>query len=590
MTLNSEEKLGSSSSCSVSSEGSFQSQTIPRSIKRNLMPTSPEDCAMDERSIMSLSQNFSFSKCSEQINQYGIKVASIWRNTAAAILTHHALLFEPNTVLSATGAVCCKSGEKTGRSPSDKRTVMDDVSKDNVWWGKVNIDITEQSYALNRERAIDYINLQQRIYVTDAYAGWDPEHRISVRVISTRAYHALFMKNLLIEPTREELKSFIPDFVLYNAGAFPCNRYTKGVSSSTSICISYKRMEMVILGSEYAGEMKKGVFTLMMYLLPLKGLLPLHSSCNVGPNNDVTLFFGLSGTGKTTLSADTMRRLIGDDEHVWTDKGVFNIEGGCYAKCKDLCREKEPEIFDAIKFGAVVENVVYDPETHEIDYSDCSITENTRCAYPLRHIPNVIIPAKIDYHPSNIIFLTCDAFGVIPPVSKLTIEQAMYHFVSGYTSKMIGTEMGVTRPTATFSACYAEPFLAMHPMVYAKLLEEKLRKHSTDIWLLNTGWIQGTVDSKNGRRIPLRYTRSIVNAIHDGTLRNAKFQEMPIFGFKVPMEIDGIPAEVLDQRLGWGSSEYDVQLQALAQKFSDNFKQYQSEANESILRGGPVQL
>ncbi|GBE61210.1 phosphoenolpyruvate carboxykinase [Babesia ovata] len=573
----------------VGSASALPEHLIPDNIHGHLSATAPQGSMMDERALMSLSQNVYFGKCSVQINEYGIKVPTLWRNASAAVLTHHALLYEANTVLNTTGAVCCKSGEKTGRSPADKRTVMDEVSKDNVWWGKVNIELSELAYAINRERAIDYINLQQRVYITDAYAGWDAEHRIRVRVISTRAYHALFMKNLLIEPTAEELATFEPEFVLYNAGAFPCNRYTRGVSSSTSICLSYKRMEMVILGSEYAGEMKKGIFTLMMYLMPLKGLLPLHSSCNVGPNNDVTLFFGLSGTGKTTLSADPSRRLIGDDEHVWTDKGVFNIEGGCYAKCKDLCREKEPEIFDAIRFGAVVENVVYDVVSHEIDYTDCSITENTRCAYPLSHIPNVIIPAKIDSHPSNIIFLTCDAFGIIPPVSKLTIEQAMYHFVSGYTSKMIGTEMGVTRPTATFSACYAEPFLAMHPMVYAKLLEQKLQKHSTDIWLLNTGWIQGAVDSKKGRRIPLKYTRAIVDGIHNGTLKNAKYEQMPVFGLMVPVEVEGVPADVLNQRLGWGSADYDVKVEELARKFAENFKQYQSEANESILRGGPVQ-
>ncbi|GIX63971.1 pep-carboxykinase i [Babesia caballi] len=561
--------------------------TVPLNLESHLMPTSPLMSRMDEGAIISLSQNIFHTKCTQQITGYGIKVPTIFLNASTAVLTHNALLYEPNTVLNTTGALCCKSGEKTGRSPADKRTVAEDVSKSHVWWGKVNIELSESSYAVNRERAIDYINLQQRIYVTDAYAGWDPEHRIRVRIISTRAYHALFMKNLLIEPTAEELRSFEPDFVLYNAGAFPCNRYTEGVSSSTSICLSYKRMEMVILGSEYAGEMKKGIFTLMMYLMPLKGLLPLHSSCNVGTSGDVTLFFGLSGTGKTTLSADPARKLVGDDEHVWTDKGVFNIEGGCYAKCKDLCREKEPEIFDAIKFGAVVENVVYDPVTHEIDYTDCTITENTRCAYPLQHISNVMIPAKVDVHPSNIIFLTCDAFGVIPPVSKLTTEQAMYHFVSGYTSKMVGTEMGVTRPTATFSACYAEPFLAMHPMVYAKLLEQKLLKHKTDIWLLNTGWIQGTIDSEKGRRIPLRYTRAIVDAIHSGALKDVRCQPMAVFGLMVPVAVEGVPAEVLDQRLGWGSADYDAQVEELAQKFAENFKQYQSEANESILRGGP---
>ncbi|KAK1940260.1 putative phosphoenolpyruvate carboxykinase [Babesia divergens] len=546
---------------------------------------------MDRDGAIELSPRYTYiRKCSREISEYGIKVPVLWRNASAAILTHHALLYEPDTVLNTTGAICCKSGEKTGRSPKDKRTVLEEVSKDDVWWGDVNIELSENSYAINRERAIDYINLQKRIYITDAFAGWDPEHRIRVRVVSTRAYHALFMRNLLIEPDADELKTFEPDFILYNAGAFPCNRYTQGVTSSTSICINYKRMEMVILGSEYAGEMKKGIFTLMMYLMPLKNLLPLHSSCNVGPKDDVTLFFGLSGTGKTTLSADPRRRLIGDDEHVWTEKGVFNIEGGCYAKCKDLCREKEPEIFDAIRFGAVVENVVYDAITHEVDYSDCSITENTRCAYPLAHIPNVIIPALVDKHPSNIIFLTCDAFGVIPPVSKLSIEQAMYHFVSGYTSKMIGTEVGITKPTATFSACYAEPFLAMHPMVYAKLLQQKLQRHDTDIWLLNTGWIQGSMDSGKGRRIPLKYTRTIVDAIHEGTLKSAKYDKMQVFDLMFPTEIEGVPSEVLNQRTGWGSDAYDVQVKELAKQFAINFKKYQSEANESILRGGPVEL
>lgn len=546
---------------------------------------------MDRDGAIELSPRYTYiRKYSREISEYGIKVPVLWRNASAAILTHHALLYEPDTVLNTTGAICCKSGEKTGRSPKDKRTVLEEVSKDDVWWGDVNIELSENSYAINRERAIDYINLQKRIYITDAYAGWDPEHRIRVRVVSTRAYHALFMRNLLIEPDAEELKTFEPDFILYNAGAFPCNRYTQGVTSSTSICINYKRMEMVILGSEYAGEMKKGIFTLMMYLMPLKNLLPLHSSCNVGPKDDVTLFFGLSGTGKTTLSADPRRRLIGDDEHVWTENGVFNIEGGCYAKCKDLCREKEPEIFDAIRFGAVVENVVYDAITHEVDYSDCSITENTRCAYPLAHIPNVIIPARVDKHPSNIIFLTCDAFGVIPPVSKLSIEQAMYHFVSGYTSKMIGTEVGITKPTATFSACYAEPFLAMHPMVYAKLLQQKLQRHDTDIWLLNTGWIQGSMDSGKGRRIPLKYTRTIVDAIHEGTLKSAKYDRMQVFDLMFPTEIEGVPSEVLNQRIGWGSDAYDVQVKELAKQFAINFKKYQSEANESILKGGPVEL
>ncbi|KAK1443102.1 PEP crbxkin [Babesia gibsoni] len=522
------------------------------------------------------------------MSEHGVQGPQVIRNACTAVLVHHALSEEQDTLLSSTGALCCRSGEKTGRSPKDKRTVLEEVSKNHVWWGKVNTELPEESYGIVRQRAIDFINLKKLVYITDAYAGWDPQHKSKVRVISTRAYHALFMKNLLIEPEQAELEDFKPDFVIYNAGAFPSDNNVEGVSSKTSVCINYKKMEMVILGTEYAGEMKKGVFTLMMYLMPLKNLLPLHSSCNVGPAGDVTLFFGLSGTGKTTLSADPLRRLIGDDEHVWTDKGVFNIEGGCYAKCKDLSREKEPEIYDAVTFGSVVENVVVNPASHVIDYSDCSITENTRCAYPLHHIPNVMIPAMVDRHPTNIILLTCDVFGVIPPVSKLNIEQAMYHFVSGYTSKVVGTEVGITEPTTTFSACFAEPFLAMHPMVYAKLLEKKLREHQTDIWLLNTGWINGYVGSAKGRRIPLKYTRAIVDAIHNGTLRNAKYQKMDVFDLMFPTEIEGVPAEVLNQKLGWGSDAYDQQVKELAVKFAENFKTYQDAANESILKGGPV--
>lgn len=346
------------------------------------------------------------------------------------------------------------------------------------------------------------MNTRNRIYVIDGYAGWDERYRISVRIVCARAYHALFMRNMLIRPSREELQHFRPDYTVYNAGSFPANRYTTGMSSSTSVAINFAEKEMVILGTEYAGEMKKGIFTVLFYEMPVKhNVLTLHSSANQGRDGDVTVFFGLSGTGKTTLSADTKRALIGDDEHCWSDTGVFNIEGGCYAKCINLSAEKEPDIFNAIKFGSILENVVFSPETRTVDYDDATLTENTRCAYPIEYIENTKIPCVSDKHPSNIILLTCDARGVLPPISKLNTEQTMFHFISGYTSKMAGTEDGVTEPQATFSSCFAQPFLALHPMRYAKMLADKIAHHNANAWLLNTGWV-GAGATTGGKRCP----------------------------------------------------------------------------------------
>lgn len=357
------------------------------------------------------------------------------------------------------------------------------------------------------------MNTRNRIYVVDGFAGWDERYRIRVRVVCARAYHALFMRNMLIRPKPEELVHFEPDYVIYNAGTFPANRFTTGMTSSTSVAINFAEKEMVILGTEYAGEMKKGVFTILFYEMPVKhNVLTLHSSANEGKNGDVTVFFGLSGTGKTTLSADPNRSLIGDDEHCWSDKGVFNIEGGCYAKCVGLSAEKEPDIFNSIRFGSVLENVVFNPDTREVDYDDVTLTENTRACYPIEYIPNAKIPCIADAHPSNIILLTCDASAVLPPISKLNNAQTMYHFISGYTSKMAGTEDGVLEPTATFSACFGQPFLALHPMRYASMLSEKITEHKANVWLLNTGWV-GASASKGGRRCPLKYTRAILDAM-----------------------------------------------------------------------------
>eukprot|EP01062_Namystynia_karyoxenos_P004465 TRINITY_DN11580_c0_g1_i3.p2 TRINITY_DN11580_c0_g1~~TRINITY_DN11580_c0_g1_i3.p2 ORF type:complete len:576 (+),score=259.80 TRINITY_DN11580_c0_g1_i3:95-1822(+) len=505
-------------------------------------------------------------------------------NAPVAKLYEYALA-EKGTVYTSTGALAAYSGLKTGRSPKDKRVVKEPTTENDVWWGPVNFPLTEDSFLVNRERAIDYLNTQKTLFVFDGYAGWDPKFQIKIRIICSRAYHALFMNNMLIRPTAEQLASFgTPDFTVYNAGCFPCNRRTPGVSSSTSVSMHFARKEMVILGTQYAGEMKKGVLTLMMYEMVKRGALPLHSSANEGSDGSTTLFFGLSGTGKTTLSADPKRLLIGDDEHVWHDGGIFNIEGGCYAKCIGLRRENEPEIFDAIKFGAVVENCVLNAK-HEIEYDDTSITENTRCSYPLEYIPNAKLPS-LGGHPTNVILLTCDAFGVLPPVSKLTPEQAMYQFISGYTAKVAGTEMGIKEPQPNFSACFGGPFLVWHPTVYAKMLAEKLQKFGAHAWLLNTGWVGGKYGT--GSRIKLRYTRAMIDAIHDGSLAKAPTQVMPGFGLHIPTQCAGVPSDLLLPWKGWtNAGAYRQQVNQLAQMFRENFKKYQDKADHSLLSVSP---
>ncbi|KAI8074147.1 ATP-utilizing phosphoenolpyruvate carboxykinase [Gongronella butleri] len=511
---------------------------------------------------------------------------TIKHNPSVPVLYEEALTHELGTVISSTGALCSYSGKKTGRSPHDKRIVEEDTSKDDIWWGPVNTKMSERVFLINRERAIDYLNTHPRLYVFDGFAGWDPKYRIKVRVIASRAYHILFMRNMLIRPTDEELENFgTPDFTIFNAGEFPANRYTTGMTSTTSVSINFKRREFVILGTEYAGEMKKGIFTVMHYLMPKAGVLSLHSSANEGEKGDVTVFFGLSGTGKTTLSADPKRSLIGDDEHCWSDNGIFNIEGGCYAKCIDLSAEKEPQIFDAIRFGAILENVVLDEETRVVDYSDDFLTENTRCAYPITFIQNAKLPC-LGGHPKNIILLTCDAFGVIPPVSKLTSAQVMYHFASGYTTKVAGTEEGVTEPQPTFSACFGAPFLVLHPQRYATMLAEKIANHGADSWLINTGWVGGSAAS-GAKRCPLKYTRAILDSIHSGELANAEYTELEIFGFKIPKKVAGVPDELLDPRKAWQGNDYIEQLRKVATMFIDNFKTFEAGASAETLAAGP---
>lgn len=525
------------------------------------------------------------------LEAYGITVQPVVRNAVPARLYEEALLYDEGAAIASSGALMLRSGKKTGRSPADKRVVCLPESEDDIWWGDVNIKLEERAFLINHERAIDYLNTQPRLYVMDGFAGWDTEHRLKVRIICSRPYHALFMNNMLIRPTEAELAEFgKPDFVVYNSGSFPANRYTSGMTSTTSVDVCFERKEMVILGTMYAGEMKKGVFTVMNYLMPKKGVLSMHCSCNQGyvdseASGDVSLFFGLSGTGKTTLSADPNRALIGDDEHCWDDGGVFNIEGGCYAKAIDLSAESEPEIYNAICYGTVLENVVYDEETRKVDFHDTSITQNTRASYPIEYIDNAKIPCEAE-HPANVIFLTADAFGVLPPVAKLTPEQAMYHFISGYTAKVAGTEVGVTEPKATFSACFGAPFMVWHPSKYAELLAQKIERHGSDVWLVNTGWTGGPYGT--GKRMSLKHTRAIIDAIHDGSLSDAPTVEDPIFGVAVPTVCAGVPDEILIPRNTWSDPEaYDKQAATLARLFVENFEQFREGSSDAILNAAP---
>ena len=528
-----------------------------------------------------MDKNFSLSR-------HGITVNDICRNISPGSLYEEAIRHEPGTSISDTGCLIAYSGEKTGRSPKDKRVVRHPDSEQNVWWGPVNFPQDESTFCINRERAVDYLNTRSRIYCVDAYAGWDTDTRIKVRVICARPYHALFMHNMLIRPTDLELETFgEPDFVIYNAGGFPANRYTTGMTSRTSVDLSLERREVVLLGTEYAGEMKKAVFTFMNYLLPSKGILSMHCSATCDrQTGSSSVLFGLSGTGKTTLSADPKRSLIGDDEHGWSDNGIFNIEGGCYAKAVYLTRESEPEIFEALRFGAVLENVVYDRSHHHVDFNDTSITQNTRGAYPIEFMRNAKIPC-VAGHPTDVIFLTCDAFGVLPPVARLTPEQAMYFFISGYTAKVAGTEVGVSEPEATFSPCFGGPFLVWHPGVYAKLLAEKIRRHNANVWLVNTGWSGGAYGT--GSRMPLRFTRAIIDGIHSGRLQSAPTVCDEIMNLAVVSACDGVPAEMMQPRLSWrDTSAFEETSRKLAARFRKNFEQYASELSSDVTLAGPV--
>ena len=519
------------------------------------------------------------------LTKHDITVKNIIRNPAPGKFYEDAVKFDPGSVITDKGALVVRSGKRTGRSPADKRVVKTE-GLDGIWWGNINIPLDEHTYKINHRRAVDYLNTRERLYVVDGFAGWDPKYRLKVRIIAERPYHGLFMHNMLIRPTKQELDNFgEPDFVVFNAGKFPANMFTEGMTSDASVDVNFKTNTMAILGTEYAGEMKKGIFSVMNYLMPKKDVLSMHCSANEGSDKDVALFFGLSGTGKTTLSADSRRKLIGDDEHCWSNDGVFNIEGGCYAKAIGLTEEQEPEIYNAIQYGTVLENVVLDPDTRTVDYNDVSITQNTRAAYPIEHIPNAKIPCEAG-HPENIIFLTYDAFGVLPPVSKLTPEQAMYHFISGYTAKVAGTEVGVTEPEATFSACFGAAFLVWPPARYAEMLAEKMKKHGAKAWLVNTGLTGGAYGT--GKRIDLKSTRAIIDAILGGKLDNVPTDKDAVFGFQIPIECPNVSKEILLPRKTWSDPKaYDDQAKKLGTLFINNFDKYKKESSKDIIEAGP---
>jgi len=511
------------------------------------------------------------------IDKLGLEnIGTIFHNLDYDDLIKHEL-DNAEAEMTSSGTTTVDTGIFTGRSPKDKYFVDAKPSNKYIAWGNINAKTTkkvfDELFKLTKQQLSN-----KDIYVTDAYAGASPTSKKSIRVVSEIAWQSHFVRNMFIRPTKDELNNFTPDFTLYNACKTSNNNFkTHGLNSDVYVIFNIEENIAIIGGTWYGGEIKKGIFSMMNYWLPLENKLAMHCSANIGKNNDTALFFGLSGTGKTTLSTDPKRRLIGDDEHGWDDKGVFNFEGGCYAKVINLDSSSEPEIFGAIKKGALLENVVL-KNGNKVDYNDGSKTENTRVSYPIEHIKNHEKTLMGD-HPKNIIFLSADAFGVLPPVSKLTKEQAMYYFLSGYTAKVAGTERGITEPKATFSACFGEAFLPLHPTVYAKLLGEKIDKHSVNVYLVNTGWTGGQYGI--GKRMSIKNTRACIDGILDGSILNSEFDTLPLFNLEIPKTLNGVDTEVLNPINTWKSKkEYEQILSKLANMFVDNFKKYQTENNE----------
>jgi phosphoenolpyruvate carboxykinase (ATP) len=514
-----------------------------------------------------------------------LKLGTVRANLAPAVLIEHAVRRGEGN-FAEYGSFVVHTGRYTGRSPDDKFTVRDPETERSLWWGPVNQPITPEAFGALHQKVASYLE-DKDVYVTDCHAGQDPDYRIRVRVIAERAWHALFASNMFVRLGASELAGFAPDFTVVHAPGFKAAGAKDGVRSEAGILVDYARKLVLIFGTEYAGEIKKSIFTVLNYRLPPLGVLGMHCSANVGSQGDVALFFGLSGTGKTTLSADPGRGLIGDDEHGWSDNGVFNFEGGCYAKVIRLSPTAEPEIYATTRrFGTILENVAYDPATRALDLDDARHAENTRASYEIGQIPNAVASGR-GGHPKHIVMLSCDAFGVLPPIARLTADQAMYHFLSGYTAKVAGTERGVTEPKAAFSACFGAPFMARHPTVYAEILGRRIAAHQVSAWLVNTGWSGGPYGV--GKRMPIQWTRRLLDAALSGELERVAFRHHPVFKVEVPVEVAGVPSEVLDPRGTWtDKAAYDARARDLAAKFHANFGAYAEFATAGVRAAGPA--
>jgi len=507
-----------------------------------------------------------------------------WNLSTAAL--YEEALKRNEGIMAHLGPLVVRTGQFTGRSPNDKFVVEEETTKDDIWWGKVNRPYSEDRFEEIHRRMSSYLQGKD-VFVQDCWCGADPDYRMPVRIITQYAWHSLFIRNMFIQAKPEELATHQPEFVVIDCPGFHALPEADNTRTDVFILVNFKKRMVLVGGTEYAGEMKKSVFTAMNFFLPFKEVMPMHCSANIGPDGNTALFFGLSGTGKTTLSADSSRTLIGDDEHGWSSNGVFNFEGGCYAKTIRLSAEAEPEIYATTRrFGTILENVGIDTSSRRVDLDDGSLTENTRAAYPISHIPNATRDGR-GGHPKDVIFLTADAFGVLPPIAKLTPEQAMYHFISGYTAKVAGTERGVTEPQATFSACFGAPFMAQHPSVYAELLGKKIADHNSSVWLVNTGWTGGPYGV--GSRMKIAYTRAMVNAALNGELDDVEYVADPIFGVQVPTSCPNVPSEMLTPKNTWSDGDaYDAQARKLAGMFAENFRQFEAEVSEGIKVAGPL--
>jgi phosphoenolpyruvate carboxykinase (ATP) len=516
-----------------------------------------------------------------------ITPAQLHWNLTTAPLVEHSVQREEG-ILCKDGPLVVRTGKHTGRSAQDKFTVRDELTDTSVWWGKTNKPMEEAAFDRLHEDFLSALGQKDTLFVQDLYGGSQPEHRVRVRVINELAWHNLFIRTLLVRPEADELPGFVPEYTIIDLPSFRADPERHGCRSETVIAVNLTKKLILIGGTAYAGEMKKSVFGLLNYLLPADGIMPMHCSANIGPDGDTAIFFGLSGTGKTTLSADPDRTLIGDDEHGWSDTAVFNFEGGCYAKMIRLSADAEPEIFATTRrFGTVLENVVMDPNTRELDLDDPSLAENSRGAYPIDFIPNSS-EQNMGPPPKNVVMLTADAFGVLPPIARLTPDQAMYHFLSGYTAKVAGTEIGVTEPEATFSTCFGAPFMPRHPSVYGNLLKERIARGGVDCWLVNTGWTGGKYGV--GKRMPIQATRALLAAALDGSLKNAEFRKDPNFGFDVPVSVPGVDDSMLDPRGTWSDpQEFDRTAAKLVDLFVENFAQFADHVDEGVRQAAPRQ-